>query len=319
MPDVYDDTYWADKFGVTTADLDRIATHIRETGQARDLTALARRVVRGRLRHGPETSAPAQPTWAKDRSVRLWDPAGEWREGDHVIVAVGFSKSGRTLYEPFVGEVTVVERERVEVQIDALGESRSYSMRAKYGADDLQKWRRLVEELVKARRGTKDVKTQIEYVILEHGERVISQLLDALRADSRFLRLAGRWFLRELAVCPTEEQLTTLAWAMVCQEEPQPTEALVSLVQPPPAEGDPGLFGLYLAMRERTDLFENVDPGKRPRWALVSPPPGSFTPRYAAYDPQTYEVLCVQGEPAPPEMVSRLWDLGLLKAAIGAT
>jgi len=77
MPDVYDDTYWADKFGVTTADLDRIAAHIRETGQAHDLTALAQRVVRGRLRHGPETSAPAQPTWAEDRSVRLWDPLEE--------------------------------------------------------------------------------------------------------------------------------------------------------------------------------------------------------------------------------------------------
>ena len=60
--------------GRLTADLDRIAAHIRETGQAHDLTALARRVVRGRLRHGPETSAPASSPWAEDRSVRLRDP-----------------------------------------------------------------------------------------------------------------------------------------------------------------------------------------------------------------------------------------------------
>jgi len=127
----------------------------------------------------------------------------------------------------------------------------------------LRKWRQLVEELVAARRGTKDAETQVEYVILEHGERVVSQLLDAMRADDRFVRLAGRWFLRELAGPPTEEQMTALAWAMVPLEEPQPTAALVLLVQPPLAEGDPGLFGLYMAMRDRSDLFANADPGKR--------------------------------------------------------
>jgi len=314
MPDVYDNTYWADKFGVTTADLDRIATHIRETGQARDLTALARRVVRGRLRHGPETSAPAQPTWAKDRSVRLWDPAGEWKVGDHVIVARLVRKG---VYEPFVGEIVVVEPRQVRLQLDGVKEQAIY-LRAAPGSGRARQWHAKVRKVVAEKRRASTLEEQVEAILLTHGERVISQLLDALRADSRFLRLAGRWFLRELAVCPTEEQLTTLAWAMVCQEEPQPTEALVSLVQPPPAEGDPGLFGLYLAMRECTDLFENVDPGKRPRWALASPPPGSFTPRYAAYDPETYEVLCVPGEPAPPEMVSRLWDLGLLKAVVEA-
>jgi len=151
---------------------------------------------------------------------------------------------------------------------------------------------------------------------LTHGERVVSQLLDALRADERFVRLAGRWFLRDLAVPPTEEQLTALAWAMVPLEEPQPSDALVPLVQPLLAEADAGLFGLYLAMRERTDLFRNVDPGKRPRWVLAGPPPGSCTPRHAAYDPQTYEVLCLPEGPIPPETVKRLWDLGLLRAVV---
>jgi len=314
VTDPFSDRYWIEEFQVTQADLDRIAAHIRETGQAHDLTALARRVVRGRLRHGPETSAPAQPSWAEDPSVRLWDPAGEWKEGDHAIVAVYFREDDHKWFEPFVGEVTRVEADKVRMQVDALGEPRSYSTRA--SPDDLLKWRQFVEELVAARRGTKDVETQTEYVILEHGERVVSQLLDALRADERFVRLAGRWFLRELAVSPTEEQLTALAWAMVPLEEPRPTADLVPLVQPPPTKGTPSLFGLYLAIRDRSDLFENVEPGQRPRWILAGPPPGTFTPQYPAYDPETYEILCLPGEPTPPEVVSRLWDLGLLKAVV---
>ena len=316
MSDVYDSAYWSDEFQVTEADLDRIAVHIRETGRAHDLTELAKRVVRGRLRFGPETSAPARPAWAEDPSVRLWDPAGEWKEGDHVVVAVGFSVGNDTYYEPYVGEIVAVESEQVKVQIDALGEARAYFTRARYGSDDLHKWRRLVEDLVEARRTDPDVEARVEFIILKHGERVISQLLDALRADERFVRLAGRWFLRDLAVPPTEEQLTALAWAMVPLQEPQPTDALAPLVQPPLAEGDGGLFGLYLDMRQHPELFNNVDPGLRPRWVLTGPPPGPFTPRHAAYDPQTYEVLCLPGQPAPSEAVRRLWDLGLLKAVL---
>jgi hypothetical protein len=87
-------------------------------------------------------------------------------------------------------------------------------------ADRLERWRQFVEDLVEARRGSRDLETQTGYVLLEHGERVVSQLLDALRADERFVRLAGRWFLRELAVPPTGEQLAALAWAMVALEEP---------------------------------------------------------------------------------------------------
>jgi len=328
LTDPFTDRYWIEEFQVTQADLERIVDRIRETGQAHDLTALARRVVRGRLRYGPETSAPflvrhrhsdgapARPAWAEDPSVRLWDPAKEWNEGDHAIVAVRFRKGDQKWFEPFVGEVTDVESHKVTVQIDALEASKAYSTQARYSEDDLQKWRQLVENLVAARRGTRDVKTQVEYVLLKHGERVVSQLLEALRADERFVRLAGRWFLRELAVPPTEEQLTALAWAMLSLEEPMSTAELVPQVAPPIAAGDPGIFGLYLGLRARPDLFENADPGKRPRWALAGPPPGSCTPRHAAYDPENYEVLCVPGQPIPSEIVRQLWSLELLKAVL---
>jgi len=246
--------------------------------------------------------------------VRLWDPAKKWTTGDQVIVAVSSLQGNRTTYAPFVGEIVNVEANIVNVRIDALRKTISYRTRAEYGKDDLQKWRRLVEKLVEARRGARDMEAQVEFVILQHGERVISQLLDTLKADDRFVRLAGRWFLRQLAMSPTEEQLNALAWAMVPLEEPRPTAKLVPLVAPPLTDGDPGLFGLYLAMRHHPDLFENVDPGQRPRWVLAGPPPGSFTPRHAAYDAETYEVLCLSHQVASSKVVRRLWNLNLLQA-----
>ena len=118
MTDPFSDRYWIEEFQVTKADLDRIAAHIREASQARDLTALAQRIVRGRLIHGPETaSIPARPAWAEDPSVRLWDPLGEWSEGDHTIVAVRFQEGNRTWYEPFAAEVIGVGTNQVTVYV----------------------------------------------------------------------------------------------------------------------------------------------------------------------------------------------------------
>jgi hypothetical protein len=82
------------------------------------------------------------------------------------------------------------------------------------------------------------------------------------------------------------------------------------------SKGDPGLFGLYLAMRD-SDLFENADPGQRPRWVLVGPPPGSCTVQHAAYDPETYEIICLPEELISPEVVEQLWGAQLLPAVLG--
>ena len=312
MSAVLSDQYWMEEFQVTQADLDRIESYIRRTGQAHDLTTLARRVVQGRLQHGPETSAPVQTDRAESPSVRLWDPAGEWKVGDHVIMA---RREEKEKFEAFVGEIVGVENGEVKVQLDGIDQPVIY-LRAPPGSKNARKWHATVRKVVTAKQRSPELEDRAEEVLLTHGERVVSQLLDALRADQRFVRLAGHWFLRDLAALPTHEQLTALAWAMVPLEEPQPTDALVPLVHPPLSDGDQGLFGLYLAMRERPHLFRNVDPRQRPRWVLAGPPPGSCVPRHAAYDPETYEVLCLPGQPIPPETVQRLWDLGLLRAVL---
>jgi hypothetical protein len=313
MADPFSDRYWIEEFRVTEADLNRIESQMRETGQAYDLTGLARRLVRGRLRYGPETSTPARTGWSVGSSVRLWDPANSWAAGDHAIVAALQFGAGEKWYEPFVGEVVEAGAKKVTIHIDALGESRTYWTRAQYGPDDLEKWRRKVEDIVAKKREAKDVPSQIEYVILEHGERVATQLLQALKADEHFVRLAGRWFLREQAVPATDEQLASLAWAMLVLEEPKSTADLVSLIEPPLTEGDPNLYGLYLSMRG-SGLFKNADPGKRPRWVLAGAPPGTCTPHHAAYDPETYEVLCLPGEQISPKVVEQLWRTDLLRA-----
>ena len=313
MSDVFTNPYWTTQFQVTQGDLDRIAARIRGTRRARDLTSLARRLVRGRLRHGQETSNRVPLVWAQDPSVRLWDPVDDWDVSDHVIVLTW--SYARKRKEPMVGEV-VRTQDMVTVLVDDTYRPERPFQRAGEGTEEAQKWRETVENAVAGLRGSDALEERIDLVVLEHGERVVGQLLEAMRSDGRFVRLAGRWFLRDLAKRPSVKQIDTLAWRMVELDEAQPTGNLVAEVKPPLTEGDAGLFGLYLALRERADLFANADPGQRPRWVLAGPPPGGFTPYRAAFDPETYEVLCMPTETAPPEVVGRLWEADLLQAVM---
>jgi hypothetical protein len=309
MADVYTDHYWQSKFAITEADVNRLASYIAETDQAHDLTSLARRIVRGRLRHGYETSAPAQPAWTRDTSVRLWDPAGQWQKGDHVVVARMVSKD---VYEPFFGEIIMVESHQVRLVLDGVTQPAIYQ-RAAPDSDKARKWHAKVKEVVAEKQKASNLEERTGAILLKHGDRVASQLLHALRADERFVRLAGRWFLRRMAMLLSEKQLAALAWAMLDLDEPQPTQDLLSLLDPPVTEGDAGLFGLYTGMRDRSDLFANADPGQRPRWVLAGPPPGPAVAGYAAYDPDTHHVLCEPDETLDESTARRLWELDLFR------
>lgn len=316
MTELHNKTYWQVEFAVTEADMNRLENFILETGQAYDLTTMIKRVIRGRLRHGQEVSPAALgvKTSVANRSVRLWDPTREWKVGDHAIVAVRLYNSERN-YELHVGEVLAIEGSNVRVRLSALGQNRLYGTTPIKSPQDLIKWRQFVEtlaaDLMAARNEAADPEADLELILLEHGDHISSQLLDALRADNRFVLLNGRWFLHRLAVLPSPEQLRALAWTMLNLEEPQSTEALLPLITPSTTPDDPGLFGLYLALRDHPQLFANADPGQRPRWVLTGPPPGLAKARYAAYDPETYQVLCEPEETITEDVAKRLWKLEL--------
>ncbi|MCA9994508.1 MAG: hypothetical protein KDE56_02100 [Anaerolineales bacterium] len=319
MSDVLSDTYWTTEFAITTADLDRLALLIESTVQAQHLSTLAKRVVAGRLRHGPEQGVPVNQLFATKAQVKLWDPAGAWQVGDHVIVLR--KVNGR--YVAYIGEVQAVDlgRPRIDVFLPEVNRLIPYEPMP---ADDSRRQQIIanVQEAIAHKReqlsGQHTIADQeelVEIVMLEHGERVVGLLLQALQGDKRFVLLNGRYFLRHLTIPVPESQLQPLAWHLLSATEPQPTKALLRQISPAVQE-DAALFGLYLALQQHPEWFQNTQPGKRPLWALAGPPPGSFTPRHAAYDPESYEILCLPETEAPPHVVSRLWQTGLLQAVV---
>ena len=320
MSDALSDSYWIQEFAVTEADLDGIAAYIDSTSQAHHLSTLAKWVVDDVLLHGREHRQPLERLFDTIASVTLWDPAGDWQVGNHVIVL----RKVNDRIVAYVGEVQEVELTRSTVSI-FIPEENIVKDYALLPANDptrlsiVESVKRVVNrkrQLVTIQRVDEAQAESIEVIMLEHGERIVGLLLQALRQDKRFVLLNGRWFLRDLATLPVEEQMVQLAWWLLGAKEPQSTEALFGQIAERMAEGDVGLFGLYLELQQRPELFGNTEPGKRPLWKVVGPPPGSFVPQHAAYDPESYEILCVPGETAGAEVVAWLWKTDLLTAVV---
>ena len=87
MSEILTDTYWQDEFDITRDDLDRIAKRMRKNQKAYNLTELAKRLVRGRLEHGRDTSPTALPDWVSEQKVYSWNQVEDWQKDNRVLVA----------------------------------------------------------------------------------------------------------------------------------------------------------------------------------------------------------------------------------------
>jgi len=305
-------------FLVHTEDLNRLVRWIRRTAAAQDLTSMVRRFVRGRLQYGPVQRGNRVTGPVRGERVRFWDPAKAWHTGDLAIFPEPEVRDRIRVFTPRTGQIIRIQGGGVTVRIDGRQGTHVYGTTStQQGGEALKRWRRSVEDLVRVLPDRSDEPSLIDFALYRFGERVATDLLNALRQDGRFLAMEGQWFLRSLAVRSDRPQLVGLAQAMLMAvDRPVTAAELLPLVPPPVTGGAAGLFGLALSLQEHPDLFTNVDAGARPRWVLSGAPPGEYTARLAAFDPETWAVLCEPGDALNAATVQRLWSLGLLPVVL---
>lgn len=309
--------YGESLFLVYREDLNRLARWLQLRASAQDLTTLLRRFVRGRLRYGPVQRGTLVTDTVREGLVRFWDPSKAWQVGDLAIFPEPVMRDRVRAFTPAIGEVIRMQGNGAMVRIDGRPSPQVFgTASSQQGGSALRHWRRSVEDLVRALPDRSDELSSIDYTLYRFGEAAAANLLSALRQDIRFVTLEGQWFLRSLVVSPSPAQLDGLAYAMLLADRPMTVAELLPLVPPPATSGAAGRFGLSLCLQERPDLFYNVDDGARPRWALSGVPPGDYVARFAAYDPETGDVLCEPGDGLDAATVQRLWALGLLRAVV---
>ena len=307
--------YWSRLFSLTQADLKRFSERMRASGEAMTLTDLARDVIAGRLRDGPQlASGPAPDGGMPNTMVRQWDPAASWQEGDRAIMVVPCPSPGRA-YAPRVAEIIHVKDDRVVVGVDGVAASQVYALGPDaYAAENPTAG---AEMLGVGQRF--DEAAQTDFVLWRYGAHVVGRLLHALQVSRRFTELEGLWFHTGLMTRPAETAIACLAETMFEQSSgPLRIDDVISVLNLASSVPVATRFGLAEALSQRSDLFENVGTPSRPRWGLIGPPPRAFTVHNAVYDPETYEVLCAPRETLSPEIAKRLWRTGLLRAALEA-
>jgi len=308
--------YWSRLFSVTQADLDLLEALVtdQEPAQAATLTSMVRAVVDVRLRRGPRLdSTPARDVKMADPLVRRWDPEASWAAGDRAIFVVPDLDRVRG-FSPRLGQLLQVGSDHVLARVDGRSAPEVYALGPMVRNQPLIS----AEARMAALADEDDAGSCVDDVIWRFGGIVVGRVLAALRADQRFVELEGLWSLRELVRSPNERDLVEAARVLFGLRVHSLTlDALLSHALPGTAVATPARFGWVLAMEEHPELFVRVATLPKSRWALAGPPPIPLVARHAAYDPETYEVLCTAGSRLVAETARRLWDCGLLYAALG--
>lgn len=303
------DAYWRGEFDISTSDLDRIERHLHKIGEAQPLDALARRLVAGRLEHGSDPGAGV--TKAHQPQVRLWDPAGKWVVGDQVIVA---RSVGKHMFAAAYARIERVQADSVVVYVEAARVNATYETAAS-GSANAKKWYAKVREVAAQMRAGESVEDRAEALLLEHGGRVFGALESALRHDSRFALVDGRWFLRQEPLALTSTQVARLRAALRDRTQPATTIEIATLLEPP-VSADPEVFALAAALAARCDRFANVGTQDRPKWQAAPVPWPEARAIHWAYDPDTFDILVERGAELTQAVAERLQALGLYDAVV---
>lgn len=313
MSDVFSDEYWQNEFAVTQADMERLSSYISREGHAHHLKTLVSRIIAGRLRHGHDYSDLAQQVATERIQFAWWDEVREVQIGDQIFFLRAEGKS-RIAY---VGRVTRVTPKEFYVWVAEKNKEIGYEhlyAENPYRKRILSTYRQEREngrKLMLERRIQESNALLIETIFQVHGALIGQKVENALQISTNFVTLNEQWFLHRLVQKPTPEQIEEVAWHLLVAAAPPTTADLLTKLPLP--QNDPTLFGLYVALRDHPNLFQMLNPGPEPAWQLVGPPPGPFTPRFPAYDPDTYTILCRPTVLADATIVSRLWETGLLQ------
>ncbi len=278
--------YW-DDYAVTSEDLQYLSTLLVEDELPRSTKELSRALVSHHARQEEalieralSKGTPYRPKDSYEVGERVVFPVLDYRSGEVVNVRPGHNPE----HEPF--KVIKVKFEE--------GEEREFAAEFEDG--------HLLNEAASGVPDAEELRTPEQLASL-YAPVLADRLEERLESEPDFVRLADKWFRRDLLVEVHTGHLN-LAEAVldVAGGGPLPTEALLGDVELP-AEISPQLriFSLNYALQQ-DERFDEVGPAGEVLWYLKRLEPEAIrrTPIYLDYEPLEYE---------PPLLTSEMRSL----------
>ncbi len=275
-----DPAYWDEQFTITPEDLQHLSTLLVDDELPRSAEELGRALVLQRSRQEEATikralgkGAPYQPKQSYEVGQQVVFPNMGYRAGE----VTGLRPGRNPEYDEF---------QVIQVRFEN-GEEHEFAAEFK-GKHVLNAEIEVSETIIPP-----------EELAQMYGPQVGKKLEHHLEANPTFVRLAGKWFRRDLLVEVHEGHLN-LAEAVldVANGGPLPTEALLGDVELP-EEISPQLrvFSLNYAL-QKDERFDEVGPAGEVMWFLhrLEPEAVLTTPQYLRYRPIKYTPALLTSE-----------------------
>jgi len=276
--------YWGDGFTITTDDLQYLSTVLVEEELPRSAEELGRALILHRCRQEEALIAralskgtPYQPKRSFEIGEQVVFPALSYRAAEVVGVRPG--------HNPEYGSFQVIQ-----VRFED-GQKREF-------ASELTTDHVLNDDVQASKAGSSELRTPEELADSYCGQ-VGATLAKRLEAESDFVRLAGKWFRKDLLVEVHVGHLN-LAEAVldVAGGGPLPTEGLLGDLELP-EEITPQLrvFSLNYALQE-DERFDEVGPAGEVLWFLqrMEPEGVQSVPAHLQYQPLEYDPALLTSE-----------------------
>ncbi len=303
------DPLWLTNFDITRDDLKRLEEWIGKQKRGVTLEELARRIIRGRILYGQDTSPSALPEWVHERHILLWDEIENWCVGCQVLVA----RQPNDQIVPFIGIINSMDNSYFEIQV--ADEVVTYG-RVKPGCPEAKHYYENIQRIVDQLPEKTDIDEQENIVLLKNGAEIASRIRSALENDLRFMSYHHRWYLQKWIPEINRDNIWKAhheIWRTTKQATLQQLRAQI----PGLPEGGIGDISLLQALSKVPDLFQPCGES----WQAVPPPPPPWEKAvgvYYVYDPDTFEIILRPGEPLKKKVAERLTTLGLYEKVVQA-
>lgn len=308
------------EINITVDDLERLGRWLKQQNCGATLDDLTRRVIRGRLRYGRDTSPSAAITEGEQQRILSWNQEDEWAVGSRVQVAKNtrLPDSQEYMLMSYFGTIVKIDTYfhiRINDKTILYRRSNDPQERQKFYDNTRNSIQAHEQELQGQAEETSQNK-RVELETLHHGAEYASQLLNALSHDQRFFFFKNEWYLQE-CLPPVPRDLLEQLYHKLGKTELVFTLEQLQVQEPELPPGEMGQAALHQALIKHPDLFQPVDGG----WKRVPPPPPPWNKAvgvYYVYDPRTYEILLKPGEKPSKKTCDRLKELGFYDQVVEA-
>jgi len=309
--------FWESIFDITINDIDRIHALIEEKQYPVSIINIEKKVIRGRLIHGEDLSPPVLSDWSGKESIRLWDPAAEWDLRDNVIVVRGVSDTSERRYEYFFGVIKKIDLADGSASIDIGGEFVDYGLVEPY-SDLAINIKNNVREIVASLANSSSLEDRISAVFTEFGGKIKSRLKEVLSAQKSFINIDEYWFLNEVIEDIQRSELMKIYKFISSLNKLSSLDEISNKISLTESEELIQKFMIKKALLANPNLFTTRDIKDGILYQINVPDINSAQIINFAYDPNTYEIICVPGEKPSQKTIDKLTDYGLLAGVIGS-